>query len=156
MSRTARSSRRAGSAGRWTRRRASAGIGVVGNQRFGPEGDLYLDDLPAGKEPLEAARRKQAQLLDGSLRDVCAQRPIVLAFEPTRQELNERQMVVALERVPIVRRSDEPALPHPHDFVRELALTAGAHNVLDDGVGEDEVEAAVGKRQRAAVEDNVA
>ena len=55
------------------------------------------------------------------------------------------------ERIPEIRRSDKPALAHAHHLLGEFFLPARSQNVLNHGVGEDEVETLVGEGKRAPI-----
>src|SRR5439155_1355523 len=76
--------------------------------------------------------------------------------EPTRQKLDEGQVVVTFEREPIVRSGHEPALAHSHDLTSELRLSVLAQDVLDHGVGKNQVETPVREGKGTAVKHRVA
>src|SRR5579863_8975623 len=135
--------------------RGAVRIDVIGYQRFRPEGYPHVLHLARREKLLKLAGGKQSEFLHRAFGDMRAQQPVVFALHGSRHELNERQMVMALQGIPVVGRGYEPALADAHDLPRELLLASVAQDVLDDGVREDEVEALVGKRERAAVEDHV-
>src|SRR5437868_7785031 len=85
-----------------------------------------------------------------------AQQAIVLAPERAGQKLDEGQVVVTLEGEPVVWSGHEPALAHSHDLTGEFRLAALAHDVLNHGVGKDQIEALVREGKGAAVKHHVA
>lgn len=84
-----------------------------------------------------------------------AKQPVISSLDFEREELYEGQMVMAFERVPIVRGGHKPALAHAHHFLREAMLAPFAQNVFDDRIGENKIEAFIRKGQLAAVKEGV-
>ena len=67
------------------------------------------------------------------------------------QPVDERQPRVHLDREPAIRRREEDPPPDPQRLADERLLPLAPADVLDHGVRVDDVERAVGKRERAGV-----
>ena len=117
-----------------------------------PEDALSVD-LAVGEQAPEIARGEERDLLPASLllpaeREALVQR----ALKPYGQELEERELVVRLDRELTVGRLDVVAISDAPDLVRELRLER-LGDVLDHGARERERELIVRERHRGRVAD---
>ncbi len=110
------------------------GLDIIGHQGFRPEGDPDFRDVAGREKPAQPGSREQPQLLNLALREVPAEQGIVLPPPPARQELDEWQVVVAFERLPVIGSGHETAFADAHDFSGKCFLSAIAQGVFDDDV----------------------
>src|ERR1051326_5470145 len=68
-----------------------------------------------------------------------------------RKELDERQMVVRFNRKPAIGSGNEPRPAHTLHLIGKLLLLL-RRQVLDDGIGIDDVETPVAKGESASIE----
>src|SRR5688572_666155 len=104
-------------------------------------------DLPIREEPAQVAGGEEVCLLPVALLAPAEREAIVQgALEPLGEELEERELVVRLDREVPVRGLYVVALGDPPDLVREGLLEL-LRDVLDDRAREGERELAVGERE---------
>jgi hypothetical protein len=95
-------------------------------------------DLAVGKEPPQVARGEQVRLLPRALLAPAeGEAGVEPALEPLGEELEERELVVGLDREPAVRRLHVVALGHAPDLTRERELEL-LGDVLDHRAREGE------------------
>ena len=112
------------------------------------EREPEVDDADvAGEEAAQVARAEQVVLP----RPALAGEVVGAAGRRFRKPVDERQPRVHLDREPPVRRRQEDAAPDPQGLGDEAPLAVAVAHVLDHRVREDDVEGAVGERQRACV-----
>ena len=100
-----------------------------------------------GKERREAPPRQQVELGRGLLAG-CS---VDAVRDRVREPVHEREPCVHLDREPAIRRREEDAPADAERLRDEPPLPLASADVLDHGVREDDVERAVGERQRARV-----
>src|SRR6187455_2650024 len=106
------------------------------------------DDAHATREELrKAAAGEQVELVADSL----AHGGVRAMRDPVGEPVHEGKARVHLDRKAAVRRGDEDAPADPDHLGDELPLAFATADVLDDGVGEHDVERAVLERQSARV-----
>jgi len=102
----------------------AAALHVIRHEGFRPKRHPDFGNAAGGEKALELIRRKQRQFLDLPLGYMCSEQPVVFPLQRTRQELDERQVIVALERIPVVGSGHKPAFSNSCYFVGKLFLTA--------------------------------
>ena len=125
---------------------------MISDEGFRPERDPDFRDLGIGKQALQLAGGKQTQFLHRAFRNVRAQHEVVLHLNPSGQKLEKWQVMMGLKGIPEIRRGHKPALPYAHNLLSKFFLSACPQDVLNDGIGEHQVETLVWEGKRAAIE----
>ena len=85
-------------------------------------GHPHSGNAARGEKALKLTHRKQRQVLELPFGYMCSEQPVVFALQRARQELDERQVIVCLKRIPVVGSGHKPAFAHSCYFVGELFL----------------------------------